>query len=196
MISIFLCNSPTASSSSHPGVWFSVFKVSSDLIQLGDLRPVYCENSWLVGENSKKPHLGPPKIGSDTCLWSLPALLFLPSHSRTVSLVSDATAPAYLAVTLSSQLASFCRAVCSCCSPTTTCIVGFKNHVGTHATKWKQSMWVLWVFISHEASYSFKLAPIWRVEQRWKAPFANMCTLLVVWKGTDCWKDIVRLLQS
>lgn len=109
-----------------------------------------------MGENSKKPHLGPHNIGSGSCLCSLPelcgrdampcpmscwsclyladlisqldlglalslqtclvitglwltlvpvtrpALLFLPKHSRTVSLVSEATAHLTVPLALSS----------------------------------------------------------------------------------------------
>lgn len=170
-----------------------------------------------MGENSKKPHLGPPNIDSGSCLWSLPelccrdampspvscwsyfyladltswpdlglasslqtclvitglwmtlvpvtgpALLFLPRCGRTVPLISEATAPAYLAVPLA--LSSHFPAEqlhLAAPRPPTTCIAGFnfKNHRGRRAIKWKQSMWVLWVFISHKVSYSFKLAPI------------------------------------
>lgn len=51
-----------------------MFKVSSDLVQLSGIRPTCCENSHLVGENSKEPHLGPSNIGSGSCLCSLPEL--------------------------------------------------------------------------------------------------------------------------
>lgn len=62
-LTIFLCNSPRESLFLTPRS-LAVFKVSSDLVQLGGVRPACCENSQLVGENSKDPHLGPPNIGS------------------------------------------------------------------------------------------------------------------------------------
>lgn len=71
-LTIFLCNSPTATSSLHPEFCLSVFKASSDLVyHWVTLDPVETADLW---ENSKKLHLGGPHLVSGSCLWSLPEL--------------------------------------------------------------------------------------------------------------------------